>query len=115
MSNITVFLAPFLLTFIVVRVFVFLSPTKTVTGYIRHKTLLYFHHIYIGIVIMAIVFPLILKYGLTTPLISCFAVGLSLSLDELVAWLLFIEYPKRKEFILTLLTLVLFSIYIYLL
>ena len=114
MTNIQIFLISLFSTFIFVRVFVLFAPNKTITGYVRHKTLLYFHHIYIGIVIMASVFPLILKNGLTAPLVSCFAVGLSLSLDELVAWLLFTEYPKKKEFILTLSFFILFSVYVYL-
>lgn len=115
MNNSLIFILSLLSTFVVVRIFVLIAPTKTVTGYIRHKTLLYFHHIYIGIIIMAIVFPLILKYGLTTLLVSLFAIGLSLSLDELAAWLLFTEYPKRKEFTLTLIFLAVFLVYLYLL
>lgn len=111
----SLFLISFISTFIFVRAFVLFAPNKTITGYIRHKTFLYFHHIYIGIIIMAVVFPLILKYGLNSTLICFFATGLALSLDELIAWILFVEYPKKKEFILTSILFILFCCYVYLL
>ena len=93
----TVFIVVFLLTILVVRAFVRFAPEKTVTGLVRHKTLLYIHHIYIGLIILAIIIPIALLHGFSISLIMLSAIGLALCLDELSAWILFVAYPSRRE------------------
>ena len=115
MTNPELFLAVSLLTFLITRTLIWLIPAKTITGYLRHKTLLYVHHIYIGVVLLALVLPLIIAFGASTPLVILSAIGVALCLDELSAWLLYSHYPARKEFLVTLALFFVFALYLYLL
>jgi predicted ABC-type exoprotein transport system permease subunit len=103
MSTLALFALVSLATFAATRMLVFLMPNRTVTGYLRHKTLLYVHHIFVGVVVLAVFVPLLVAYGAQPLLVSGAAFGTALCLDELTAWLLFSSYPARKEFSITLL------------
>ncbi len=106
------FLSVFIGTIFAVRVFVYIAPSRTITGFLRHRTLLYVHHIFAGIVLLAITIPFFLLHGLTTPILIMAAIGLALCLDELSAWILFVEYPSRKETIYTILLVLVFAVYV---
>ncbi len=61
---------------------------------------------------MAITFPLIVLYGINTSLLIAFTIGLSLALDEMTAWISYSQYPRKKEFLITLLVYAMFSAYV---
>lgn len=108
----TLFFVAFLLTILLVRGFVHFAPSKTVTGYVRHKTLLYIHHLYIGIILLGVTVPALLLQIDTPIVIIGSAVGLALCIDELSAWILFVEYPSKRESLYTALITVLFVLYV---
>lgn len=84
----------------------------TLTGYMRRVTRLYFHHLHLGVALLAVVLPLMIAVGARPALVVLSAVGAALTLDELPASLLCSHYPERKEFILTLALFAAFSSYL---
>lgn len=52
--------------------------------------------------IIAISSPIILISGLHSILLVIFSIGLSLSPDETAAWITYSEYPRKREFLITL-------------
>ena len=109
----TTFLVALFLAVIFTRVYVYLFPSKTLTNYLRHKTFLYIHHIYIGILIIAIVSPLLIMSPDNLYLIAILGGGIGLCLDELFAWLDYQNYPSKKEIVGTLIIFLIYSLYIY--
>jgi len=75
------------------------------------KTHLYVHHIYIGLIIIVIVLPFVIVRGFSTAILVLLAIGLSLSLDELSAWITKSKYPERKEFIAIVVLYAIFILY----
>lgn len=105
------FLIALFATFLATRVVVLLMPTHTLTGYLRRRTTLYIHHIYLGVLMLALALPLILAHGPAAPFVLLAGAGVALTLDELPAWLLYAPYPSRREFGLTLLLFLLVGLY----
>ena len=109
---VTLFLIIFILAAILARILVLILPRPfTMTGFIRKKTSLYVHHIYIGLIIVVIVLPIAIVRGFSTAILVLLAIGLSLSLDELSAWITKSKYPERKEFIATVILYAIFILY----
>ena len=113
MIDLGLFLSIFVLTAVLARLSVFIIPYPfTLTGFLRKQTHWYIHHIYIGLIILFVVLPLAFLKGFTNTVVVSLAIGLSLSLDELFAWITNSKYPKKKEFIGTVILYAIFILYV---
>ena len=59
------------------------SQARTITGWLRRKTGLDWHHIHIGAIMLILIVPLIILNGLNTLNLSLLAIGLSLVADQI--------------------------------
>ncbi len=99
MGDFEIFVGVLVATMVVVRLIVLIQGNRsTLIHKIRVKSHLYLHHIYIGIFIMAICAPFIFFGEISKGLLVFFTVGLSLSLDEIMATLFYGNYPNKREF-----------------
>ena len=79
------------------------EKSKTPTGVIRRKTGFNFHHIHLGAIILFILLPIILIYGINDTTLILFAIGTSLFIDEIVPYLFRnIKYFSIKDFFISL-------------
>ncbi len=113
MPNLNLFLTIFIITAVLARFSVFFWPGSfDITGFLRKKTQWHIHHIHIGLLLIFVVLPLAFIKGFANPIMIFLAIGLSLSLDESAAWITKSEYPRKKEFIETVILYFLFVLYV---
>ncbi|MEM3113353.1 MAG: hypothetical protein QXI33_02930 [Candidatus Pacearchaeota archaeon] len=77
--------------------------SKTLTGIIRRKTGIDFHHIHLGAIILFMLFPFIVIYGINTINLIISAIGISLFIDQIVPYTFRkIKYFSIKDFFISL-------------
>ncbi len=108
------FIVTLLITFIITRIGAHIlhdhegykikkEKSKTFTGFVRRKSGYNFHHIHLGALILFILVPIILIYGINKITLILFAIGTSLFIDEIVPYLFRkIKYFSLKDFFISL-------------
>lgn len=91
--------------------------SRTITGYLRKKTGLDWHHIHIGVILILISFLLFFLNGVSVYAIIILAIGLSLFCDQILPLLNLGDYFSKKmlvysivlHIIVALITIILFK------
>jgi hypothetical protein len=106
---IKIFILTLFLTFIIIRLSAYLlhdhknyktqnDNSKTFTAFLRKKTNLDIHHFHLGIIIILIIISFTFKFKLNPVTIIVLAIGTSLFIDQLFAWIKKRIYKKSNYF-----------------